>query len=156
MKEKNLTARSVYDGSNGGATRSFCCQLEKKGRAGKLAAGLFRVQKASSRAKQYKGGIDTKGGKVRYRDLAYRRKEVCMAKLCELLEMDGHGMTWGWKKDPSQAHADQVLYVEIPQGQVSFHSPERYAGPEYRRDWDGAHQSEKRIIQFCDQTATSS
>ncbi len=152
----NLTARSVYDGSNGGATRSFCSRLEKKGIAGEIAAGLFRVQKASSRAKQYRGGIDTKGGKLRYRDLAYRRKGTCMAKLCELLETGEHGMEWGWKKDRSQVHADQVLYVVTPHGQVSFHSPERYAGPGYRRDWDGSHQSEERIIQFCQHISTSS
>ena len=35
-------------------------------------------------------------------------------------------------------------------GQVSFHSDERYAGPDYETGWDGMKESEERILQFCE------
>ena len=42
-----------------------------------------------------------------------------------------------------------VLYVDLPNiGQVSFHSPERLAGPDYDGEWDGARLSAERIIRF--------
>ena len=45
--------------------------------------------------------------------------------------------------------ASWVLYVELPAGQVSFHSPTRGTGPDYTRDWDQQHASEERIIAFA-------
>ncbi len=39
---------------------------------------------------------------------------------------------------------------KLPDGQVSFHSTERYDGPEYEGDWDGQRQSEERILAFAD------
>lgn len=56
------TAASIYYGSNGGASRSFCSTLERLGQFGRIAAQLFRVQKASSRAKVYRGEIKRAGG----------------------------------------------------------------------------------------------
>jgi len=41
--------------------------------------------------------------------------------------------------------------VDLPEGQVSFHSLARYAGPDYAGDWDGQRKSEERILRFCDQ-----
>jgi hypothetical protein len=57
-----LNARQVYHGSNGGATRSFCVRLEKCGQLGRIAAALFRAQKASARAKVYHGGFHRRDG----------------------------------------------------------------------------------------------
>lgn len=42
-----------------------------------------------------------------------------------------------------------VLYVDLPGGQVSFHSAERYAGSDYTGEWDGKHLSAERIIRFA-------
>ncbi len=40
--------------------------------------------------------------------------------------------------------------VDLPElGQCSFHSPERYAGPDYPGEWDGRRASEERILAFC-------
>ena len=52
-------------------------------------------------------------------------------------------------KDEVQSFNMHVLYVDLPNGQVSFHSPERFDGPDYLGEWDGLRMSEERIIQFC-------
>jgi hypothetical protein len=158
MKKKNknaeqaepLKARNVFDGSNGGQTRSFCCALEKTGQLGKIAAELFRIQKASTRAKVYGGGIKVKYGKVSYRTLAYARKGDCLSALCYLLQADNCGLTWGWGYDSKQQLAKCVLYIDLPLGQVSFHSTDRFAGPKYQGEWDKEYKSEQRILSFCD------
>lgn len=145
------TAKEVYYGSNGGATRSFCKRLEKLSHLGRIAAALFRAQKASTRAKVYHGGFRSNGGEWNsYRELAYERKGECLCALCELLAEDSCGLRWGWRDDPKQSHARYVLYVELPEGQVSFHSTERHDGPEHEGDWDGQRKSEERILEFAD------
>jgi len=126
------SASDIYDGSNGVATRSFLRQLESTGQLGHIAAQLFRAQKASSRAKKYRGGIRrSNGSRTSYRSLSYDRKGQSLDRLCQLLDADGCGLTWGWGHDDKQLHNKFVLYVELPQGQVSFHSVERFAGPDY-------------------------
>ncbi len=145
------SASDIYYGSNGAATRSFLRQLESTGQLGRIAAQLFRAQKASSRAKKYRGGIRrSNGSRTSYRSLSYDRKGESLDRLCQLLDADDCGLQWGWGLDEKQPHNKHVLYVELPQGQVSFHSAERYAGPEYLGEWDGEHGSETRIIEFCD------
>jgi hypothetical protein len=102
-----LKARKVYDGSNGGRTRSFCCALGKIGQLGMIAAELFRVQKASARAKVYSGGITGRYGNVSYQTLAYKRKGRCLSVLCKLLQADACGLTWGcsrWDRDRAIGH----------------------------------------------------
>jgi len=122
-----MDAGSVYYGSNGGVSRSFCAKLEKKGHLGRIAAQLFRVQKASSRAKVYRGGIKRSGGlRQSFRDLAYQRKDECIKRLCDLLVADSCAMKWGWKVDVKQSFANNLLYVDLPNGQVSFHVINRY------------------------------
>ena len=145
-----LKARIVYDGSNGAQTRSFCCALAKTGQLGKIAAELFRIQKASARAKVYSGGITGRYGSVTFRTLAYKRKGGCLSVLCKLLQADACGLTWGWGYDGTQQFAKCVLYVDLPNGQVSFHSTDRFAGPKYQGEWDGEYKSEQRILSFCD------
>ena len=135
-----LSARNVYHGSDGALTRAYLRFLEKQGHAGRVAAQLFRCQKSSSRAKQYRGD---------YVGLAYDRKGEALDKLCELLADDAWQKPWGWGEDPAQDYAPHVLYIDLPHGQVSFHSLTRYAGPDYPGRWDGRHESEYRIILFC-------
>jgi hypothetical protein len=140
------SAVDIYLGSHGGRTRSYLSKLEKLGWEGKVAAQVFRAQKASSRAKAYKGGLTN----VSYSDLAYDAKAKAISRLCELLAEDPTRMTWGWKEDPSEDYAPWVLYVELPNGQVSFHSRERMTGPNFVGKWDEAYDSDLRILQFCD------
>ena len=136
-------ARQVYEGSDGALTRRFLLDLEKRGPAGCVAALLFRAQKSSRRAKMY--------GMTSYRGLAYDRKGESLKELTAALAEHGAalGITFGWGRD-ERSFNPWVLYVELSElGQVSFHSPERYDGPDYPGEWDGRRASEERIINFC-------
>jgi hypothetical protein len=45
-----------------------------------------------------------------------------------------------------------VLYVELPTGQVSFHTGYREDGPDYGREWDGVKgASAGRVCQWAAQ-----
>jgi len=149
-----MNAYHVYHGSNGAATRRLYRELKLRGAVGEVAASLFRAQKNSRREKKY--GFSAGRGGMSFRDRAYEQKGESLKELTELLELHGAalGVTFGWGRDEGCGNP-WVLYVEIPSGsdgelqQVSFHSPERYDGPDYSRDWDGRRASESRIIAFC-------
>jgi len=137
---EEISADAVFDRSDGTLTRMYLARLERLGEEGKIAARLFRVQKSSSSAKVYS---------PEHRDHAYNRKSEVMDTLTSSL-MKYKQFPWGWKRDPNQTYAPWVLYVDLPQGQVSFHSRELGFGPDYSGEWDGEHESESRILQFCD------
>lgn len=145
-----MRAIDVYQTSDGSVTMAFYGELQKRGAIGLVALNLFRAQKCSARAKVYRGGIRGHGS---YRGMAYDRKNWSMANLCRILDENAEklGIRWGWKQDPAAEYHAWVLYVDIPQGQVSFHSSQRLSGPDYPGDWDGRHLSAERIITFCDQ-----
>jgi len=126
----------IYQGSNGDATKALCAHLASLGPEGAIAVELFRAQKASARAKVYRGGERGRGS---YRSMAYERKGWALGNLCSALARDAAeiGIVWGWGVDAKEAVHRHVLYVELPTGQVSFHSGERYAGPDYAGEWDG-------------------
>lgn len=65
--------------------------------------------------------------------MAYDRKQWSLRNLCDALLTHGAtlGITWGWRRDPAVTFNPWVLYVELPTGQVSFHSPTRGDGPDY-------------------------
>lgn len=137
-------------------TRAYYAALERRGPIGEFAANLMRAQKASTRAKRYRGGISGVGS---FSDLAYQKKGQSLIRLCDSLLKHGPALRyagdtetirWGWKIDPLQPHAKWVLYIDLPLGQVSFHSTERFGGPDYPAEFDGAHVSAARIIAFCD------
>lgn len=136
-----MSAREAFRGSDGADTKGFHRRLEKLGFDGAVAAALFRCQKASRRAKAYRG---------EYSDLSYQRKAEALDKVCDLLS-ENENFKWGWKHDPAQDYASWVLYVDLPQGQVSFHSPHRGSGPNYEGDWDRQRASEDRILAYCDE-----
>jgi hypothetical protein len=128
----------VYEGSDGEATKALYAELEAKGTVGVVAVNLFRACKCSERAKVYRGRS--------YKDSAYGRKQWSLENLCKVLE--GHaaelGIAWGWGID-AVALAEggphyHVLYLEIPTGQVSFHTDVRATGPAYTKEWDGARK----------------
>ena len=148
-----MKAIDVYNGSDGDLTKRYYEELQKRGPLGMIAMNLFRAQKCSARAKVYRGGIRGQGS---YRGMAYERKEYAIEMLCAKLAADDGelGIIFGWKRDPNvilKGDEAWVLYVDLPVGQVSFHSPCRFAGPDYAGDWDGQYASGDRVLAFCDQ-----
>lgn len=152
-----MTAREVFDGSDGEVTRKYYADLCGKGPIGIIAMNLFRAQKCSARAKVYRGGIRGQGS---YKRMAYDRKAYSMSELCRTLAEHGAklGFAYGWRTDPKTVFGERaswVLYVDIPDhGQASFHSPSRGVGPDYTADWDQASSSEVNILAFCDFVVT--
>ncbi len=148
-----MLAIDVYKGSDGELTKRYYAELEKCGPIGLVALHLFRAQKASERAKLYRGGVRGQGS---FRSMAYDKKTWSMQNLCKALAQHGDalGIRYGWKEDLNTVfdnRASWVLYVDLPQGQVSFHSPSRGIGPNYPGDWDGQRgMSVQRIVDFCE------
>jgi hypothetical protein len=145
-----MTPHQIYLASDGEATKALYARLGELGPVGAVALNLFRAQKCSARAKVYRGGI---AGKGRYRDMAYDRKQWSMGNLVQVLGRHAAelGIRWGWKIDPEQSYHRWVLYVDLPTGQVSFHSEQRGAGPDYPADWDGIRDvCAGRICDWCE------
>ncbi len=129
----------VYLGSNGQDTTLMFDRLRAVGHRGLIAVSLFRASKSSGRAKVYRGG-DRDGS---WRAQAYARKDWSLEEVSTRLARDANGMTWGWGRDLElEAKGDphvNLLYVDLPTGQVSFHCAQRYEGPAYGKSWDGIH-----------------
>jgi hypothetical protein len=145
-----MIAREVFEGSDGELTKRYYAELEKRGPLGVIAMNLFRAQKASARAKVYRGGLRGVGS---FKRMAYDKKQWSIEQLAAALFTSPVEMKHGWKQDPTVVFDQDpswVFYVELPMGQVSFHSPTRGKGPDYSGDWDGQHKSEERILRFCD------
>ena len=142
-----MDINEIYYGSNRDNTRQLYSLLESKGPLGIIALNLFRASKNNARAKVYRGGIPGKGS---YKRMAYDRKQWSLGLLCDALSeyAEGAGIIWGWKVDTSQQVHSWVLYVDLPTGQVSFHSAQRGKGPDYPGDWDGQHQGASRILDW--------
>lgn len=136
-----MRAIDIMAQNNGDVTKSYYAELAKAGWLGELGVALFRAQKRSMAAKSY--------GRSRYRGAAYDVKNWSMSEVCRLLGQQQQ-IRYGWKEDPNTPGYSWVLYVDLPQGQVSFHSPTRMAGPDYPGDWDGQKLSADRIMEFCD------
>jgi hypothetical protein len=147
-----MDALEVYQGSDGALTKRYYSLLALSGDIGSVAMNLFRTQKASARAKVYRGGVKGRGS---YKSMAYDKKGWSIEQLCKVLVMHPEtGITFGWKIDPKMVALHDpskwVLYVDLPEGQVSFHSPKRYEGPDYPGEWDGVkNASGQRIVNFC-------
>lgn len=140
---------TVFDGSDGEATKLLYSHMAAMGPAGEVAVNLFRAQKCSGRAKQYRGGIRGRGS---YRSMAYETKQWAMNNLCQILKQYAVDLqlTWGWQQDPDTPGFEWVLYIDLPTGQVSFHTRFRGEGPDYPGEWDGTRNtSAGRIITWC-------
>jgi hypothetical protein len=147
-----MRANEIFWTSDAQKTKTYYAALAKRGPAGDLAINLMRAQKSSTRAKQYHGGIRGVGS---FRDLAYAAKNGAILNLCQVLDRHGRRLKirFGWKRDPLVVFGCRpswVLYIDLPQGQVSFHSPEQLSAHAYHGDWDHEHKSEERILAFCD------
>ncbi len=141
----------IYQGSDGESTKALYTRLERLGCIDAIATNLFRAQKASERAKAYRGR--------RYKDAAYDKKQWSIDNLCAALieHAEAAGLTWGWGGDDKQPVHRHVVYIDLPTGQVSFHSPMRGAGPDYRGQWDGMPgQSPDRILRWIGRVLESS
>lgn len=145
-----MNVAAIYAGSNGDETKALYALLQTRGVRGAVAMNLFRAQKCSARAKVYRGGIPGRGS---YSGMAYERKDWSLRELVKILtahagELD---LRWGWQEDTAQVYHRWVLYVDLPSGQVSFHTAGRGDGPEYPGRWDGVRDvSPTRIIQWCE------
>lgn len=130
-----LVAR-IFHGSDGNATTALYKKLAEFGPAGDIAAHIFRAVKTSLRAKVYRGGVAGEGS---YKSMAYGRKEWSIEQMCKGLVDHGAalGMVWGWAIDEEQPVHRHLLYVELPTGQISFHTIARDAGPDFPGRWDG-------------------
>jgi hypothetical protein len=139
-----MTAYEVYHQQNGDLTRAYYADLNKRSPRGELAVALFRAQKRSARAKDYRPG--------KFRRAAYDVKNWSLAEITRvLLKYKGIlDITWGWGEDRSTPGFEWVLYVDLPAGQVSFHAAERGEGPDYAGEWDGCRgTSAGRVLAFC-------
>lgn len=143
----------IYVGSDGDATKALYADLEQLGPAGVVAINLFRACKASERAKVYRSGARGRGS---YRAMAYDKKQWSMEQLCRALAAwTKNPVLWGWGIDRRLkgrgAPHYHVLYVDLPTGQVSFHTADRCSGPDYAGEWDGTvKQSPARICRWID------
>ncbi len=132
-----MSVEEIFDGSDGTATRWLHRRLDKLG--GTIAKLCLLAQKSSERAKKY--------GRSKYRDMSYDRKGEGLEQLCaELSKQDQ--IRWGWGVDGNGPHCN-VLYVDLPVGQVSWHSSDRYEGPDYPDEWDGLRASHDRVIEYA-------
>jgi hypothetical protein len=137
-----LNVYEIYAGSNGEATKALYAHLATLGDRGLIARDLFRACKASERAKQYSR---------RYKGEAYDKKVWSLGLLCECLQKnaDALAIRWGWKQDPSPPVGfPWVLYIDLPNGQCSFHSATRGNGPDYPGEWDRSRTSAHVIVNF--------
>jgi hypothetical protein len=140
---------AAYQASDSAATKALFARLKPHGADGKLAIELFRACKASARAKVYRGGVRGVGT---YRSMSYDRKQAAMDRLCHVLEEIQGTHEWGWGIDDMQPVHRHVLYLDLPTGQVSFHTDARGKGPDYGKEWDGQlGQSADRICRWIQQ-----
>lgn len=135
----------AYYGSSGEVTKALYSHLETFGPAGALAVNLMRACKNSERAKVYRGG-GNKGA-------AYDTKQWALANICRALTENDLDIKWGWRLDPKMIEDGdphcQVLYIELPTGQVSFHTDFRCEGPDYEGEWDGVKgKGADRVLRF--------
>lgn len=142
-----VNAKEIYEGSNGEATKALYAMLVEVGAVGVIAMNLFRAQKASARAKVYRGGVRGRGS---YKSMAYEKKNWSLELLTVALTCHAESLQirWGWRTDPAQNFHSWVLYIELPTGQVSFHSAARLSPHDYAEPWDGSKDSASRIVAF--------
>jgi len=139
------SAKEIFNQQNGDVTKAYYAEMNRKGLPGQLAVALFRAQKRSTAAKKY--------GRSKFTRAAYDVKNWSLSEVCRILaimQAFESAPQWGWKRDPKTPGYEQVLYVDLPTGQCSFHSADRLNGPDYPGEWDGIGMSEERICRYCD------
>ncbi len=141
---------SIYRGSDALATGKMYDRLAQRGVAGVLAVNLLRACKKSERAKVYTARD--------HRVASYDGKQWAMDEICSILvKHPALVASWGWGTDNKQTYHRFVLYVELLQGQVSFHTHARGVGPDFPGQWDGkAGMSGQRACAYAASLFTGS
>lgn len=130
---------AVYVGRDPDRTKALYARLMNMPPRGIVAVNLLRVARNSEMAKGYRG---------RSIRAAYDNKDWAMGQLCRALaESDGVLAGWGWGRDEKAVNFENVLYCDLPTGQVSFHAARRHEGPTYPGAWDGAKRT--AMIRIC-------
>lgn len=140
---------AVYQASSPEETKALYNRLNVRGPIGVIATNLLRACKNSERAKKYRGG--NRDGS--FRKQAYDRKQWSIENLDRELRMHAEtvGVVWGWATDEKQDRHAQLLYVELPTGQVSFHTETRGMGPDFPGKWDEVRGAgPTRICRFAE------
>lgn len=134
-----MTSKEAMKTGSGEKVVEFLFELGARAEQGAIASALFRAQNNSSRAKRGRRGR---------RDRYSNKNEALAALVMSLDIFKQHKFGWGY--DEATIGYPHVLYVELPQGQVSFHSAKRFAGPIHDREWDSERASADRIAGYCD------
>lgn len=140
MLANSFDHKEVFTRNDGDLTRRFYAHLDSLGVHGQLATALFRAQKRSEAAKRYRG--------KRYTRAAYDVKNWSLSEVCRIAPQV-QDLQWGWRRDPRTKGYDEVLYVELPYGQCSFHSSERLGGPDFTGPWKPQPDSRTSILSYC-------
>ena len=136
----------AFSSSDGSFVTSLTADLCRRGASGAVACTLFRAFNNSQRAKKVRRRSYGKS-----RNERYSQKNESLTNLSSAIEAFRPDLVWGWKKDYSTPGFEWVIYVELPTGQVSFHSRNRGNGPDYAGDWDGERATRERIAEWCGQ-----
>jgi predicted DNA-binding transcriptional regulator AlpA len=80
----------------------------------------------------------------------YLRKDRCLVEACKLAN-EVYGMSWGWNSKPDELLGEliededgrvrllhpypNIVYFDLPPGQVSFHVQKRHFGPKFNGEW---------------------
>lgn len=138
----------IYNGSDAQATIGLYAELEALGQAGSIAVNLLRAAKKSGAAKRYRGS--------RYKRASYGGKGWALEQAVTFLSERPlePPIAWGWGIDTKLKQGGDphyyVLYVDLPTGQVSFHTDVLLGGPTYAGQWDGARgASPERICRWA-------
>ena len=67
------------------------------------------------------------------RDYATKETELARA----VRHLTATTLQRGWGTDPAGGMVTDILYVELPTGQASFHVGRRGVGPDHDGQWDG-------------------
>lgn len=132
--------REIFFGSDGERSKALYSQLERIGPHGRIAALCLRAQKASDKANFY---IFRE-----YKRIAYERQNEALIALVDTLNQSSIIRTWGWGRDEAGYHK-WVLYVDLPQGQVSWHNESKIGDRDYPNQSDGTGLSQERILAFA-------
>ena len=141
-----LRAIDAFNTSDMEKTTQYQNDLFCRGQEGQLAFGLFRAQKRSAKAKDYRRGHHRQNSYAAKND-ALKYVDAVLSRWASDLDVE-----WGWQVDPQQAKHNQVLYVDFGGGyQCSFHSEVRHSSREFPGRWDTASSSVKTVLEYCDQ-----
>ena len=147
--ERCQPATLAYHESDASRTKRLLRALTATGQLGRIASDLFRAQKSSARARSIEA-VST--GDPRIPSWPTGARARCWPLFAKRWSRMPRVWSGAGARTLPGIFARWVLYVELPTGQVSFHSPDRLDGPVYPGAWDGMRDaSAGRILRLCDQ-----